>query len=171
MLTVISNRARHGQAANPDEPGKCGDLREGKSNVDFLLPKLTMSQVTLAAMILYNPAIFFTKLSILLFYRRVFPSRNFHRILWAVGAFILAYSITSSMVNLLQCLPIEANWNPELAATAKCVHFGTELIAISTINAVTDLALLILPMPMLWGLHTSRNKKIQLMVIFALGTA
>jgi hypothetical protein len=31
MLIIISNGARYGQAANPDEPGKCGDLREGKS--------------------------------------------------------------------------------------------------------------------------------------------
>jgi hypothetical protein len=136
-----------------------------------LLPKLIHSQTTLAAMILYNPAIFFTKLSILLLYHRIFPSKIFHRILWAVGTFILAYSITSSLVNLLQCLPIEANWNPELAATAKCVNFGAELIAMSTINAVTDFVLLVLPMPRLWGLHTSLNKKIQLMAIFALGAA
>ncbi|KAF2676841.1 hypothetical protein K458DRAFT_320974 [Lentithecium fluviatile CBS 122367] len=128
-------------------------------------------QVTLAAEILYNPAIFFTKLSILLLYRRIFPSKTFNRILWGVGTFILAYTITSSTVNLLQCIPIAANWDPKLAATARCVDFGSELIALSTINAVTDLILLVLPMPKLWGLHVSFNKKIQLMAMFALGTA
>jgi hypothetical protein len=120
-------------------------------------------------MILYNPAIFFSKLSILLLYHRIFPSKTFTRILWAVGAFILAYTITSSMVNLLQCVPIEANWNPKAAATAKCVKFGSELIALSTINAVTDLVLLVLPMPLLWRLHVNLKRKIQLMGMFALG--
>lgn len=104
-------------------------------------------------------------------YHRIFPSKNFTRILWGVGTFILAYSITSSMVNLLQCVPIAANWDPKLAATAKCVNFGAELIALSTINAVTDFVLLVLPMPRLWKLHISMRKKMQLIVIFALGGA
>lgn len=125
--------------------------------------------MTLAAEILYNPAIFFTKLAILLFYHRIFPGKIFTRILWGIGAFILAYTITSSMVNLLQCVPISANWDPTVAVAATCVDFGSELITLSTINAVTDFALLILPMPNLWRLHTNVQKKIQLMVMFALG--
>ncbi|KAJ4287326.1 hypothetical protein N0V90_012724 [Kalmusia sp. IMI 367209] len=126
-------------------------------------------KMTMVAMILYNPAIFFTKLSILLMYQRLFPMKIFHRICWAVGAFILAYSITSPMVTLLQCVPISANWDRKAAARAKCVDFASELIALSTINAVTDFVLLILPMPILWRLHVSLNKKIRLMVMFGLG--
>jgi hypothetical protein len=61
--------------------------------------------------------------------------------------------------------------NYELVLIEKCVNFGAELIAMSAINAVTDFVLLVLPMPRLWGLHTSLNKKIQLMAIFALGAA
>ncbi|KAF2867684.1 hypothetical protein BDV95DRAFT_646623 [Massariosphaeria phaeospora] len=144
--------------------GKQQILMDPENTVEFV-------KVTLAAQILYNPAIFFTKLSILFLYHRIFPSRTFTRVLWGVGAFILAYSITSAMVNLLQCVPIAANWNPKLAATAKCVDFGSELIALSTINAVTDFVLLVLPMPILWRLHVNLEKKIKLMVMFALGAA
>ncbi|CAI6336782.1 unnamed protein product [Periconia digitata] len=132
---------------------------------------VTSVKVTLAAMMLYNPAIFFTKLSILFFYYTLFPSVTFRRVLWGVGVFILCYSITSSFVNLLQCVPIAANWDPVLAATAKCVDFGAELIALSTINAVTDFALLVLPMPILWRLHLSLKKRLSVMAMLALGAA
>lgn len=58
-----------------------------------------------------------------------------------------------------------------LAPTARCVDFGSELIALSTINAVTDFILLVLPMPILWRLHISLSKKVQLIVMFTLGSA
>lgn len=41
----------------------------------------------------------------------------------------------------------------------QCVNFGAELIALSTINAVTDFVLLVLPLPKLWRLHVSRTKE------------
>jgi hypothetical protein len=88
-----------------------------------------------------------------------------------MGAFITSYTITSSLVNLLQCVPIAANWDPKLAPTTKCVKFGTELITLGTINAATDFVLLVLPIPILWRLHVSLHKKLQLISIFALGTA
>lgn len=65
-------------------------------------------KVLLAAEILYNPAIFATKLSILLLYKRIFPVRPFVVILYITGAFVAAYSLTAAMINLLQCLLINS---------------------------------------------------------------
>ncbi|KAF2791279.1 hypothetical protein K505DRAFT_194360, partial [Melanomma pulvis-pyrius CBS 109.77] len=52
-------------------------------------------------------------------------------------------------------IPISANWDPTLAARARCVDFGSNLITLNTINAVTDFILLVLPMPRLWRLYVS----------------
>ena len=128
---------------------------------------MATSQGILAAEILYNPAIFTTKLSILLFYYRIFPGPRFKVILWLVGAFVLAYSIAAAAVNLFQCVPVESVWNP--AIKSRCVNLGADLIALSSINVVTDFLILCLPMPQLWQLHTSRARKIQISGMFLLG--
>ena len=124
-------------------------------------------QTTLAAEILYNPAIATTKLSIILFYRRLFPVRTFVIVLWCVFAFVAAYSTTAALVNLLQCLPIGADWDPNI--TPKCVNLDVELIILSSINVVTDVAILCLPMPLVWRLQTSRVRKLQVSGVFLLG--
>ena len=120
----------------------------------------------MAAEVLYNPAIFTTKLSILLLYHRIFPGPRFKLILWLVGAFVLAYSFTAAAVNIFQCVPVEALWNP--AIKPRCVNLGADLIALSSMNVVTDFLILCLPMPQLWQLHASRARKIQLSGMFLL---
>lgn len=128
---------------------------------------MTRVQTILAAEILYNPAIATTKLSIILLYRRLFPVRKFIIILWCVFAFVAAYSTTAAMVNLLQCLPIGADWDPKI--TPKCVNLDVELIILSSINVITDFAILCLPMPLIWRLQTSRVRKLQVSGAFLLG--
>ena len=107
----------------------------------------------LAAEILYNPAIFSTKLSILLLYKRLFPIRRFVILLYLTGAFVAAYRLSAAMVNLLQCLPINGVWDP--AVKLHCVDLDTELVIVSSIKVVTDFfVLLFLPMPIVWQLST-----------------
>ena len=126
------------------------------------------TQSLLATEILYNPAIFTTKLSILFLYRRIFPVRKFVVVLWLVGAFVAAYSLTASLVNLLQCLPVNAMWNPRVKP--KCVNLGVELIVVSSINVVTDFIILCLPIPLVWRLQTSLTSKVQVTGMFFLGS-
>lgn len=71
------------------------------------------------------------------------------------------------MVNLLQCLPINADWNP--AVKPRCVNLDVELVIVSSINVVTDFAILCLPMPLVWRLHTSKARKAQVSGMFLLG--
>jgi hypothetical protein len=110
----------------------------------------------------------FTKLSILFLYQRLFHGKIFVRILWALGLFVLGYSIARIFVDVLQCVPIEADWNPLLPG-AKCVNLTAELITFSSLNTVTDIIILILPIPMLWQLKIKMTQKLQLIGIFMLG--
>ena len=71
------------------------------------------------------------------------------------------------MVNLLQCLPVRADWNPSVQP--RCVNLDVELIILSSINVVTDVTLLALPMPLVWRLQTSRSRKLQVSCTFLLG--
>ena len=139
------------------------------SSVDVcnLILLLISRKGILAAEVLYNPSIFTTKLSVILLYHRMFPSSRFKILLWCVGAFVGMYSFTAAMVNIFQCVPVDADWNPTIKP--RCVNLGADLIALSSIDVITDFVILALPMPYLWKLHTSRSKKIQLAGIFLLG--
>ncbi|KAK8018791.1 hypothetical protein PG991_007981 [Apiospora marii] len=125
------------------------------------------AKATLAAGVLYNPALVCTKVSILLLYHRLFPGRRLKWACVAVGAFTVAYSLTAVMTNIFQCVPVESNWDKTLVPT--CVDLGAELVAVSSLNVVTDAAILCLPMPVIWGLKTSARRKLQLTSMFLLG--
>ena len=88
-------------------------------------------------------------------------------VLWVVGAFVAAYSLTAAMVNLLQCLPINALWDPTVTPT--CVNLDVELIIVSSINVITDFSILCLPMPLVWRLNMTTARKLQVTGMFLLG--
>lgn len=52
-----------------------------------------------------------------------------------------------------------------------CIDVIASLTGLAVVNIVLNTALLVLPMPMVWNLHTSQKQKIALTFIFALGCA
>ncbi|KAK9772380.1 hypothetical protein SCAR479_10918 [Seiridium cardinale] len=123
---------------------------------------------TLAAGVIYNPALVSTKISILALYHRLFPGKRFKWVCVGVGAFVIAYSITAVMTNIFQCTPVESNWDKSI--TAHCVNLGSELVAVSSLNVLTDATILCLPMPFIWRLKTDFRRKLQLTCMFLLGS-
>lgn len=121
-----------------------------------------------ASEVIYVPALMTTKFSILFLYRRIFTSHRFHIVLWCVGAFVLAFAITAVFLQIFQCVPVEAIWYTNLER--RCVNISADYIAMGTINIVTDVVILCLPMPQLWRLQMSRTHKMQLMGMFLLGS-
>lgn len=71
------------------------------------------------------------------------------------------------MVSIMACIPRAKIWNPTLKGN--CVDFADVLIAVATINVVSDLSILILPIAKVWQLQMSRHKKIGVSTIFAAG--
>ncbi|KAI1394477.1 uncharacterized protein F4822DRAFT_388309 [Hypoxylon trugodes] len=132
---------------------------------DHVVP---FTKATIAAGVIYNPALFCTKISILLLYYRVFPSRRFKWVCIGVGIFVAAYSITAIMTNIFQCVPVKSNWDPTV--TPHCINLGSELIVVSSLNVLTDASILCLPMPIIWRLKTDFRRKLQLTGLFLLGS-
>ena len=128
---------------------------------------LARSKLVVANEIVYNPAVVAIKSSILLLYRRLFPGRHFHIILWCVGGFVLSYSIAQCLVEVFECSPVNSLWNPQVKG--ECIDLSSELIASSVLNVVTDVFLLVLPLPILWRLQISMKRKLELIGIFLLG--
>lgn len=145
----------------------CVHYGGGKHAILLTHPQ-TFGKIVLAHLILYNPATALAKISILLLYRRIFPNPRLLIVLWTVGAFVVCYCTAQFFVLLIQCRPIRAAWDPTVP-NPTCIRVNTTYIIIGAFNALTDIVTLCIPMPMLWRLQISRERKAQLIGMFMLG--
>lgn len=123
--------------------------------------------MTLAAEIIYSSGILSFKASALCLLQRIFPGRSFRRALWAIGSFVLAYSLVQIFAIIFQCLPIKAIWDTSIEG--RCINVNDVYLVCSSMNIATDVIILAMPMPRLWKLRISQTEKLQLCIIFALG--
>ena len=113
-------------------------------------------------------AITFAKLSILFYYRRLFPLPNIQYKLYAIGAWVIAHGLTTLLISVLQCIPLTAAWDRSVAG--KCIDLLAWSRWMSVPNILSDLALIALPLYVVWGLKKSKTERLGLSVIFLLGS-
>ncbi|OTB06303.1 hypothetical protein M426DRAFT_319043 [Hypoxylon sp. CI-4A] len=118
--------------------------------------------------VIYSVVIVTIKWSILAFYRRIFPQPWFRWALYGVAAFMGAWMFTTVFAIIFQCIPIEFNWDTTIDG-AHCINIGQMALATSILNVLTDVAILILPLPLVWKLNVSRQRRWGLIFLFALG--
>ena len=80
---------------------------------------------------------------------------------------VFGYGISFFCVFLTNCHPITYSWNPVPGGYCKSVT--VEEITSVSVNMVIDTAIVILPMPPLWGLRMPIRKKIGISFLFSLG--
>jgi hypothetical protein len=129
--------------------------------------RLTVPQLLLVCEVLYFINIYTIKISLLYLYRRIFPQQWFRRILLFAGAFLTAMTIASVLVCLLQCVPLRKMW--DTTASGHCIGFGRFALAMSCINICTDIFMLALPLPVVWGLQINRTEKWLVSLSFVMG--
>ncbi|KAI4210002.1 MAG: hypothetical protein LQ351_007109 [Letrouitia transgressa] len=140
----------------------------GGKHAILLKDTTAFAKAVLATEVLYNPAIACVKFSFLLFFRRVFPGRRFHALLWLVGTIVFIYSWIIIFSAIFQCQPIRATWDMSVKH-AKCMKFNVEVVVFAVFNVITDVTILIIPIPILWKLQIPWSKKVQLMAVFLTG--
>jgi hypothetical protein len=119
--------------------------------------------------ILWTISIPITKLSLLLLYVRVFGTLRYIRIFgWCLGIFTIAWAIMVVIVASVQCIPIEAFWDPSVHGI--CINSWLFYIAGSCPNTATDLLILILPLPAVWRLQMDISQRVLVTGIFMLGS-
>ena len=122
----------------------------------------------------------FSKLSILLFFKRVFTTRKrpFQIALVVIGAYTILVGVSSSIEFAVQCLPVSFFWERAYAISGvtpphplsgwcmpQNIHIGIPLVA----NLVSDLCILALPAIGLWGLQLQKAKKVGIFVALSFG--
>lgn len=119
---------------------------------------------------IYISSIWITKISILFFYLRIFPERNFRRLTYGIIT-VCAVSVVALLIaSIMQCQPISYSWNAwDGQHKGKCTHVNAQIWANAGINIFFDLIVLALPLPQIWGLKISWDKKAGVLVMFGLG--
>ena len=110
------------------------------------------------------------KLSALLFYSRVFntANRSFKYAVWIVEATLICWFIINMLVSVVFfCDPVQKAWLPML--DGQCKNFDTTSLGTAVSIAVVDLAILILPFPVLWKLHLKLSRKLLISGVFVCG--
>lgn len=88
-------------------------------------------------------------------------------IVYTIMAISLSYAVSVLFQNIFLCRPIARNWDKTI--TGSCGNTTQAYEAFGIINLIIDLAIVILPMPLLWGLQLPIAKRVALTAIFGVG--
>ncbi|KAF4828588.1 Satratoxin biosynthesis SC1 cluster protein 4 [Colletotrichum tropicale] len=116
-------------------------------------------------------AVLSTKISILLFYWRVFMGNllSFRFSIW-IGAFLVgSYPIYFMITMGFCCNPLSHYWTQFKGTTGTCLDVGHFFFILAIINLITDVILLAIPVPEILKLQMSKDKKIAVCGILGLG--
>ncbi|KAK0510708.1 hypothetical protein JMJ35_007140 [Cladonia borealis] len=139
----------------------------GKHSIADTHP-VEMRKIIVAADVIYNGAMGSIKASILVLYHRVFfVSRRFTKMLWAVGIFVFGYSGILGGASLIQCLPLNYIWDRSVKGFCLRIPIAATILAI--FNFLTDIIILVMPMPILWKMQIETKEKYQIMGMFLTG--
>ncbi|KAL4911335.1 hypothetical protein BDW74DRAFT_172797 [Aspergillus multicolor] len=127
-----------------------------------------LQQLILPNSILYNTSVSLCKMSILLFYIRIFStSRPLRLAVYIVSAFIGAYWTAVICGSIFMTDPIEAQW--KMWIPHRRINTFRFYLTMGSANTVLDLVVLIIPQPLVWGLQMSRRQRVSVSLVFALG--
>lgn len=122
----------------------------------------------LAADVMWAAANTSIRVSIVHFYITLFRSnKKFLRAAYAILILVIAFGVGIVISNFLTCRPLAKYWDPLLPGV--CENLLGSIIALSSCNVAMDLTIVLLPMPMVWGLQMATRRKLELTIIFALG--
>ena len=84
-----------------------------------------------------------------------------------MAAVIISFGIGTILQAFLLCRPFAKNWDPLLPGV--CGSSAETILAEAIINMIVDVAIILLPMPLIWQLQMAQRKKVALTIIFGLG--
>lgn len=118
--------------------------------------------------ILYIANVPLIKLSIILFYRRIF---GMTKLMWFCIFLTVGYFVSCMIAFLVCCRPVSYYWTQYVDPSGgKCVYnLYPFYIGNAAANVTTDVIILLVPIPMVWKLQMKSTQKLLISGIFMLG--
>ncbi|RFU73936.1 pth11-typeg- -coupled receptor [Trichoderma arundinaceum] len=120
--------------------------------------------------ILYFVEVSMLKLSLLLFYIRIFPGRTVRRLLWGTFIGSAAFGIAFVIVAVFQCTPVKyywQKWDGEHQGT--CLDINSIAWSNAAISIAIDIWVLAIPLWQLKSLKLDWRRKIGVGMMFCVG--
>lgn len=117
------------------------------------------------------------KLSFLFFYRRIFIVSKrwtwFNIATLATIVLVVLWTLAFFLTELLECVAVGGSfssyWGSAIDLTTKCVKTELKSYAYAVSDFITDAIVFLLPIPMVWSLHMTAERKLGVSLVFALG--
>lgn len=123
---------------------------------------------------MYAAAVSSTKISILFFYYRIFRKNAglCFLVSLGVGSFMAAaYPIVVWTTMATACQPASYFWERFTGAAGGCrVQISSFFLALGVINMINDIIVLLIPIPQIWKLQMSVEKRLGVIGVLALGS-
>ncbi|WQF77239.1 hypothetical protein CDEST_02253 [Colletotrichum destructivum] len=129
---------------------------------------LTSSLGVFAITLVYTPASFFTKLALLWIVIRVFRLHKKTIIgTYAIIIFLTGYTIPVMFLKGFICRPLAGFWDSAVKTT--CYNQRAILLADTVVSALTDMAVLCIPIPVAVTLRMSWKKRLKVIAMLSSG--
>ncbi|GKZ20608.1 hypothetical protein AbraIFM66951_005935 [Aspergillus brasiliensis] len=127
-------------------------------------------KVVLSAAIVYVPALALAKVSLIILYYRILCHQRYQQwILYGIAFVVSSYSFALVMAFIFGCHPIQKAW--DLSVTGTCVDQYALYVATAVLNIISDIALILVPIPTVLGLNMPGIQKLGLLLMFMVGCA
>ncbi|PLN78833.1 hypothetical protein BDW42DRAFT_201964 [Aspergillus taichungensis] len=130
---------------------------------------ISFQKASYATTIIYVPMVFTVKLALLSVMLRIFaPDRKKVIIIYISLAILVCYYVPALFIKVFFCRPVSAYWlGTDNGGT--CINQQKVIIADSAISMISDLWILVLPIPMLWSLNMTVIKKLRVIGMLGAG--
>lgn len=118
-------------------------------------------------MINYGPTVFATKAAIVLLVAKVFSPYTFYvKCIYGFLGVMAVYYIIMLVLKVIICRPIATFWG---GADGECFDQATLILVDNVISLVSDLAVLLLPLPFIQKIQIGWKAKVKIGVVFGVG--
>ncbi|KAF2636236.1 hypothetical protein P280DRAFT_409992 [Massarina eburnea CBS 473.64] len=120
--------------------------------------------------VLYFSVLTLLKLTLLVFFLRIFPAQRVRRILWGTIIFTACWGIATTLAAILQCKPIRYNWTRwDNEHEGQCLNINALAWSNAGISIALDIWMLVIPLWQVFKLKMSWRKKISVSLMFLVG--
>ncbi|OQE20737.1 hypothetical protein PENFLA_c016G10152 [Penicillium flavigenum] len=131
--------------------------------------KIAFQKFCYIATILYCPMALFVKIALLAILTRIFaPYRGKVWFIYIFLGCLCCYYSVALIIKIRICYPIPRYWLGD-QVEGSCLDQNAALVADSVISVVSDLIILILPLPLTWSLQMSLNRKLRVIGLLGAG--
>ncbi|KAH7383049.1 hypothetical protein BKA64DRAFT_175410 [Cadophora sp. MPI-SDFR-AT-0126] len=131
---------------------------------------INFQKVSYGGILVYGPTAYLIKLTILLFSARLYAAAHKSTLAIKILIFLmLAFYVPMEFAKIFICSPIAAYWNRAAHPGASCLDVKTLYFADTAVSVITDVAVLMSPIPLIWGMNLSKTRKFKVIALLAAG--